>query len=314
LKTATTQRLNRPSRNAVLRGVLLLCLAVQPVSVAAQTSSPQGQAAPPPPSPGAQTPQEIANQVNNPAAPVTLIQFRDILIPGIPGTDGVSNGLQMQPVLPIGPFQSFQHAQLIKITLPLHLTVPGYDNGSTHIGGDAGFGDIQLFDLLSIKQSWGRWGVGAAFVFPTATDSLLGSGKWQAGPAMALIYTGVKNLTAGAVIQNPISVGGDSSRPDVNHMLITPTFTFNLAHGWFVGMSDYNWVFDWENGGDATVPIGVQVGKLVRIGRQPVSLSVETGGSLGSPSGTPNPGLILGFEVSPVFAFHIGPHRIRLRN
>lgn len=30
-------------------------------------------------------------------------------------------------------------------------------------------------------------------------------------------------------------------------MIITPTFTFNLKDGWFVGMSDYNFTWNWEN-------------------------------------------------------------------
>jgi hypothetical protein len=55
--------------------------------------------------------QELANQVNNPAAPVTFIQFRDILLPSPSATNGTVNALQMQPVLPIGPFHSFPHAQ-----------------------------------------------------------------------------------------------------------------------------------------------------------------------------------------------------------
>ena len=37
--------------------------------------------------------QELANQVNNPAAPVTFIQFRKILIPSFPGFKGALNSL-----------------------------------------------------------------------------------------------------------------------------------------------------------------------------------------------------------------------------
>lgn len=82
----------------------------------------------------------------------------------------------------------------------------------------------------------------------------------------------------------------------------------------FVGMSDYNWTFDWENGGAVTFPLGAQVGKVVRIGKQPVSLSIEAGGVATRPSGTPNPGLILGFEISPIFNFHVGPgEKIKVR-
>ncbi len=249
--------------------------------------------------------QDLANQVNNPAAPVTFIQFRNILAPSVPGTDGVANALQMQPVLPIGPFKFIPYVQLMKITMPFYLVVPG--TVSPQRSGVSGVGDLQLFDLVIIKQSWGRWGFGPTLVFPTASTNATGAGKWQAGPSVALIYTGIKNLTAGAIIQDPISYAGSASRANVNSMIISPTFTFNLKEGCFVGLSDYNWNFNWENGGAATVPLGVQMGKIVTLGKQPISLSVEAGGTAVRPAGTPNPGWILGFELSPIFNFHIGP-------
>ena len=201
----------------------------------------------------------------------------------------------------------------MKITMPLYVAVPGSVNLQQL--GVTGVGNLQLFDLITIKQSWGRWGFGPSRVFPTASSNGTGAGKYQIGPSVALIYTGIKNLTAGAVVQNPISYAGSPNRPNVNNMIISPTFTFNLKEGWFLGLSDYNWTFNWESGGtaakplgvSATVPLGVQVGKVVTIGRQPVSLSVEAGGAAAMPVGSPNPGLILGFEVSPIFNFHVGP-------
>ncbi len=186
--------------------------------------------------------QDLANQVNNPAAPVTLIQFRNILAPNIAGADGLANSLQMQPVLPIGPFKSFPWVQLMKITMPLYRAVPGSVNSKQP--GVGGVGDLQLFDLITVKQSWGRWGFGPALVFPAASANALGAGKYQIGPSVALIYTGVKNLPVGAVVQNPISIAGSANRPNVNNMIVSPTFTFNLKEGWFVGLSDYNWTFN----------------------------------------------------------------------
>ena len=90
-------------------------------------------------------------------------------------------------------------------------------------------------------------------------------------------------------------------------MIITPTFTFNLKEGWFVGLSDYNWTFNWEHGGtaamplgvSATLPLGVQVGKVVTIGRQPVSLSVEAGGVAVRPAGYAQPRLDSRFRTQP---------------
>ena len=270
---------------------------------------------------GGKTAQEIANEANNPAAPVTLIQFRDILLPngntpgvvaGLGGASGMVNSLQMQPVLPIGPFKSFPHVQLMKITMPIAVSLSG--GSATQQYSVSGVGDLQVFDLLTFKESWGRWGVGPALVFPTASAKQLGAGKYQAGPSFALIYTGITNLTVGAVIQNPISYAGSPNRPSVNSMIITPTFTFNLKEGWFVGMSDYNWSFNWENGGALTFPIGVQAGKIIRIGKQPFSLSAEVGGVAARPANTPNPGWLFGFELSPIFNWHVGPgEKVRLR-
>ena len=63
-------------------GLLLLATAV--VGAQSPASSPQAPAAQKPP-PGAQggapDARELANQVNNPAAPVTLLQFRNVLLP-----------------------------------------------------------------------------------------------------------------------------------------------------------------------------------------------------------------------------------------
>ena len=264
--------------------------------------------------------QELANQVNNPAAPVTFVQFRNILIPSFPGFKGALNSLQMQPVLPIGPFHSFPYVQLVKITFPMVSSTPGVAPPVGCIGcesgtqGVTGIGDLQVFDLITIKQAWGRWGFGPALVFPTATANPLGAGKYQIGPSAALIYTGIKNLTLGAIVQNPISYAGSPNRPGVNQMIITPTFTFNLKDGWYVGMTDYNFSFNWENGGAPTVPLGMQVGKVVRLGKQPISMSIEAGGAAARPAGTRNPGLILGFEVSPIFNFHLGPgQKVKVR-
>ena len=184
--------------------------------------------------------QELANQANNPAAPLTLIQVRDILLPDVEHANGATNALQLQPVLPIGPFKSAPFVQLMKLTLPIVLSLPDPISRT-------GLGDLEVFDLVSIKESWGRWGFGPALTFPTASDRVLGGGKWQAGPAVAAIYTGIRNLTAGAILQNPISYAGSSDRSDVNNLIITPTFTLNLEKGWFVGLSDYE--LDFRLGG-----------------------------------------------------------------
>ena len=95
-------------------------------------------------------------------------------------------------------------------------------------------------------------------------------------------------------------------KPDDHHAHTDPQFERRM-----VRRADrfHNFSFNWENGGAPTIPLGMQVGKVVRIGKQPMSMSIEAGGAAARPSGVPNPGLILGFEVSPIFNFHLGPGR-----
>jgi hypothetical protein len=46
---------------------------------------------------------------------------------------------------------------------------------------------------------------------------------------------------------------------------------------------------------------------FIRLGKLPLSLSVETGGTAVCPTSTPSSGWMLGLELSPIFSFHVGP-------
>jgi hypothetical protein len=252
--------------------------------------------------------QALANQANNPTAPLTILQLRDIYAPTA-AFPYARNIFQFQPVIPIGPFDWLPFVQLMKITMPFVETTPGAD-------GQTGMGDLTLFDLPTIKHSWGRWGFGPYLVAPTATGQTLGAGKVQLGPAAGLIYTGIDNLLVGAILQNPISFVGQESRPTVNQLIVSPTLTYNLPEGWFAGLTDFSWTFNWRASGSDVpfVPLGLQIGRVVRIGKQPVSLSVEAARAAWKPESAGDPGWIIGFEITPLFNFHIGPReKVTLR-
>jgi hypothetical protein len=295
------------ARTATLSIVFVAAVLGLQFSAAARAAADATPTAPAPVSP-ASSEQTLANQVNNPTAPLTTLQLRDIYAPtaSLPYTRNI---FQLQPVIPIGPFDWLPFVQLMKITMPFVETTPGAD-------GETGMGDLTLFDLASIKQSWGRWGVGPYLVAPTATGNRLGAGKVQLGPSVGLIYTVIENLVAGAVLQNPISFAGQRSRPTVHQLIVSPTLTYNLPEGWFAGLTDFSWTFNWRASGSDVplVPLGLQIGRVVRIGKQPVSLSVEAARAAWKPESGPNPGWIIGFAITPIFNFHIGPgEKIKLR-
>jgi hypothetical protein len=94
------------------------------------------------------------------------------------------------------------------------------------------------------------------------------------------IVPGVVALTTpghwviGVLVNNVWSVAGDSSRPDVNQMLIQYFVDYNLKRGWYIVTSPIL-TADWEakSGNRWVVPFGGGLGRIMRLGHQPVNLT-----------------------------------------
>ena len=158
-------------------------------------------------------------------------------------------------------------------------------------------GSTQYFAQGVFNQSWGSWGAGFSVVAPTDTFTGIPQPKWQVGPAAAIIYTGIPNLVFGGVFQNPIPVGSNHS----SSLIFEPSMTYSLPNGWFAGYPDFNWTLNW-NGGAVTFPVGLQVGKVFQIGRQPFSTSLQAGYNVARPAnGTGVPRMLIGFEFTALF-------------
>ena len=116
-----------PAAGAALL-VLLVGLTAGPVRAADgdedQPATPPANPAAPPLAGGGASAQELANQIANPAAPVTSLQLRNIVTPWIEGTSGAADVFQFQPVIPIGPFDWLPVVQIVKITMPIVASVP----------------------------------------------------------------------------------------------------------------------------------------------------------------------------------------------
>ena len=278
----------RRRRRLFLGAILLALLVVRPLS--AQEPLGGGTVA------GAK---ELANQVNNPTEPITLLQLRGLFAPAWSGSSGGATALETEFVLPIARGRLIPVMQLTRTTIP-YLWIPD------EAGGVAGFGDLNYFDIGLIPTKWGRWGPGITMVIPTgASTTALTAGKWQLGPALAVIISSIPDLQFGLVLQNPISFAGPSERPDVNALTISPTLTYNLPGGWFAGYSDFAMEFNWEDGGAATIPIGLQVGKVLRLGKRPFVFSAEAA-SLVARATDAEPKWVIGIEAAWVIKLHPG--------
>jgi hypothetical protein len=185
------------------------------------------------------------------------------------------HGTEMQYVLnlqPVIPLKLNEEWNLITRTIIPIIYQPEIVPG---MGTHGGTGDIQFTGFFSPRKP-GKiiWGVGPVLQFPTATDPLLGSGKWSMGPS-AVVLAMQGPWVYGALAQNVWSYAGDGDRPYVNQMLLNPFVNYNLPDGWYLTTSP-NITADWHADGDQrwTVPVGGGVGRLFRVGKLPVNLSL----------------------------------------
>ena len=189
--------------------------------------------------------------------------------------------LNIQPVIPVKLSEKWM--LISRIIQPI--VWQPYPNQNT--GGEYGLGDMNpTFFLSPAKPGKVIWGAGPAFVIPTATNDILGQGKFSLGPSFVALWQ-PEHWTIGALVNNVWSVAGSGSRPPVNQMLLQYFINYNMKKGWYLTMSPIltaNWR---ASSGDVwTVPFGGGVGRIMKLGFQPVNISATFYGNAMYPTGT----------------------------
>ena len=221
--------------------------------------------------PGENPVEEMAKAAQNPVADLISLPFQNNTNFGFGPDDDIQNVLNIQPVI---PFHLSENWNLITRTIVPLINQPEVVQGT---GDEFGLGDINFTAFFSPKDPTKGiiWGAGPVFAFPTATDEKLGSEKWSLGPsAVALTIQGP--WLFGALINNVWSFAGDDDRDDVNAMLVQPFVNYNLPNGWYLVSSPII-TANWEaaSGNTWSVPLGGGVGKIFRIGNQPVNAQIQ---------------------------------------
>jgi hypothetical protein len=254
---------------------------------------------------------EVARQVHNPIGPLWQLTF-DNQVVGLKG--GGFDGLEpsytgsFQPQGPVwlggagsGPFAWARDFGIFaRLTVPFFETLPVL-SGSGGDDRESGFGDLQLGGVFAPKRRSGfLWGIGPTFIFPTASDDALGQGKWQIGPAALAGYIGGR-WTAYAIAQQWWSTAGDDDRPNTSQLGLNYVLICMLPRRWQVGMQPTLTV-DWtaSRGNGVTFPVGLGVGKTVRIGKLPVQLWLETDYYAVRPDDLPGPRWGIDLQITPV--------------
>lgn len=173
-------------------------------------------------------------------------------------------------------------------------------------GRTTGFGDMYYVGLFSPSEGKKLegggsflWGAGFDLGFPTASEDILGQGKWTAGPSALGVYMGPK-WKVGGLVQQYWDYAGDDDKPHVN--------TTNLQYFVFYSLDDTsaigaapNIICDWKQSSNdrCTVPVGLGYSKTVQFGKVPVRFGVEVHYSVVRPDDIPAPKWNFRFYVIP---------------
>jgi hypothetical protein len=209
---------------------------------------------------------ELAKKLSNPIASLISVPIQNNWDFGIGSANAMRYTANIQPV---APFSLNEDWNLITRTiLPVI-----YAESPVAGGRDAsGLGDIVQSFFLSPKEPVGGWimGAGPVFLWPSATDSLLGAGRWGAGPT-AVVLQQSKGWTYGILANHIWSYEGWGPQ-NVNATFLQPFVSYTTKTVTTYGLNTES-TYDWTHS-QWTVPLNISVSQLVRIGKQPVQFSL----------------------------------------
>ena len=228
--------------------------------------------------------EELAKKLSNPVAAMISVplQYNYDQKYGDERT-GHKSYLNVQPVI---PFSISPEWNMISRTI-----VPLIDQNTPGIN-QSGVGDITQSLFFSPKaptQSGWIWGVGPAFLLPTASENALGTEQWAIGPTAVVLKQTDDGLTYGALVNYLVSVAGDDDRADVNAMFMQPFLAKGLGKG-RTATVNFESTYDFE-AEQWNVPLNLMYSQVTKVGGQMVSFAVGARAYLDSPIGGPDWGV-----------------------
>lgn len=220
----------------------------------------------------------LAKTAQNPLATIVTFPFQFNFNNGVGPFERRQTTLNIQPVI---PFAAGDLTIIARTIIP-YLSIPvGTTDALT------GFGDWSLSLFVSPEPTGDlSWGVGPAFVLPTATNpAALGSGKLSVGPT-AVLFWGPGNWTLGFVVNNVWSILGDSDRESVSKFFAQWFLNYNFGGGWALGTAPIV-TADWKapSGEQWVFPLGLQLSKVLKFGTMPANVLVGYYSNVEHPDG-----------------------------
>ena len=245
------------------------------------------------PKPAADDAAAIAKKLANPIGALISVPFQNNTDIGIGDYNGSKNTLNFQPIVPFS--LNAKYSLITRYIVPIIAQNDITGEGTK----ETGLSDALVSGWISnaVVKNGFVWGVGAAFLIPTATNDFLGTKKFGVGPTVIVLQQ--KNgWTYGALMNQIWSVAGDADRADVNQMYMQPFLTYNWKSG--AGLTvNSEATFNWE-ANTTNAYINIMAGGLTKLGNQLLQLQVGPRIHVAAPEGGKSD---FGVRAAAIFVF-----------
>ncbi|HNS18609.1 MAG TPA: hypothetical protein PKH94_03035 [Bacteroidales bacterium] len=235
----------------------------------------------------------IAKKLANPIGALISLPFQNNMDIAIGDYSGSRNTLNIQPIVPFSLNAKYSLITRYIVPVIAQYDITGEDTRQS------GLADALVSGWISnaVVKNGFVWGVGAAFLVPTATDDFLGTQKFGVGPTVIVLQQ--KNgWTYGALMNQIWSVAGDADRSDVNQMYLQPFLTYNWKSGAGLTVNSET-TLNWE-ANTTNAYINIMAGGLTKFGKQLVQLQVGPRIQVAAPEGSKSP---FGVRAAVIFVF-----------
>ena len=252
-----------------------------------------------PPVNGGYTQAQINEMINNPLGELWLLFLQNDLnwydgdaLDFLGENKKIFNTTTLQPVLSFQLTDNWKYIMRPVFTLN-SWDIPSASEGSPtfYPGGELPFsvdwdrkfalGDTVLWNAFGTNKMAAPpniFGFGFTLMLPTATNDAFGTNKWSAGPMGLAVHVGPPGgWIAGVVAQHWWDYAGPSDDDHVNLTNIQYLLYYRLTSGTNIGFGP-NITCDWTADSDQrwTVPVGLGINTMIKIGKLPVKVGVET--------------------------------------
>jgi len=232
-----------------------------PLCHAEDAPASESQETPLPPEKTPATTKEIAEASQNPISSMISVSLRNTMnFNASAEHNKIQNLFTILPMFPIKLTPTWNI--IIRTTIPVIYQPVLTPGGSREFG----VSDINITGLIARAESRTLlWGLGPTLFLPTGMEKTITTGKWSAGPAIAMVAQ-PGNWVLGFLAYNVWSIAGYNDRASVNQFLLQTFVNYNLPKGWYLCTAPFlsaNWKL--PNNDRWMVPVGGGFGKIVRL-------------------------------------------------